>query len=397
MIKVLLITNLFPNNKEPNRGIFVKQEINALKKLCKIIVIAPVPFFPFECRLFQKWSINAGISKKEYIDNVLVLHPRWFVIPKILSSLYGFSLFLSIVIKILSLNKKENFDLIYSHWIYPDGFAAVLLSKIINKPVFLHALGCDINLYTKYFIRRQLIKWALKNSTKTIVVSHNMAEKVFALGINKKVVVVIPNGIDTNLFKPMNKLECRNKLSIRLNEKIILFIGSLEIVKGIDILLYAFNELVTTTKNPVRLIVVGKGSLKESIVKIISRFNLEEKISCVGEINHNDVPVWVNSADVFCLPSIREGMPNVILEAVACGKRIVATEVGGIPELLANYDNALLVSPNNKLSLTLALKAGIEKEESYNNQTYRDWSWEANAQKVYNEFDLKINKLKILK
>lgn len=386
-LNVLLITNLFPNNKEPNRGIFIRQAAVELIKLCSLQVVAPVPWFPGFLKVFSKKSNNLNVISQEKIDGIITYHPSWVVIPKFFRSLYGFLFFLSILQKIKEINKGFEIDVIYAPWVYPDGFASVLLGKLLGKPVVLHALGCDVNQYTKYFIRRQLIRWCLKEADLVISVNNAIKMRIVQLGVREDKVHVVPNGINAGLFRPMDMKECRKEVGLSQDEKIILFIGSLEEVKGVNYLVEAFYRLIQQGNKGLRLIIIGKGYMENEIKNKVAQWRLQEYISLIGEVHHNSIPVWMNAADIFCLPSIREGMPNVVLEALACRKPVVATTVGGIPEIINCEDLGILVPPHDSLRLSMAF---IKMMERINNPAYKSMSnevisWQDSVTMVFND------------
>lgn len=385
-MKVLLITNLFPNCQEQNRGIFVKQQASELSKLCDLKVIAPVPWFPFKFKVFPKWSINAFIPYYETLDNIPVYHPRWFITPKIFGSCYGFFLYLSIIRLLIKVKMTFPFDIIYAQWMYPDGFAAVLLGKFFKKPVILHGLGCDINLYSKFYLRKLMIKWSIKNSKKTIVVSEALKDKLVCIGVESRKVIVAPNGVNTDLFKPLSKDTCREKVNLSPDSSVILFIGSLEEVKGVDYLIRGFSEFYRTKINKnILLVIIGQGSLRRGIQKLVKELGIGDKVILAGEVKHEDIPVWLNASDLFCLPSIREGMPNVVLEAMACRKYIVATNVGGIPELFKNKEVGALVPPMDPLALSNAFADYFDNNGGTTQYGSNEIiSWSDNAKKVIN-------------
>lgn len=385
-IKVLLMTNLFPNSKEPNKGIFVKQEAAELSKLCDMQVVAPVPWFPFKLKFLSKWSINAFIPSAETIDGIPVFHPRWFVTPKILGALYGFYYYLSIRTVTKKIMMTFTFDVIYAQWMYPDGFAAVILGRVFKKPVILQGLGCDVNLYTKFFFRRLMIVWSINNSEKTIVVSEALKDALLKIGIDKQKVIVIPNGVNTDLFKPMSMESCRKEIGLPLDAKIIVFIGSLEEVKGVECLIRSFHELLRSNSGKkILLVMIGEGSFKEKIGEWVEKLGIKDKVTMAGVVKHENIPIWLNASDVFCLPSIREGMPNVILEALACGKYVVATNVGGIPELLKSDKMGILVPPNSATALSGAFEKCLNVHELRAvNEERSVLSWRDNAKEVMN-------------
>ena len=148
-MRVLVITNLFPNKFEPERATYNRQQISMLSKLCHLKVVAPVSWFPLK-RFFEKNTVSSQIPKKETIDGIETFHPRYFTIPKVGRSLYGFLFFLSVLIPVLRIYNTFKFDIIFATWAYPDSFAAVLLSKLLNKPIITKVHGTDINEYTRY-------------------------------------------------------------------------------------------------------------------------------------------------------------------------------------------------------------------------------------------------------
>ncbi|MFQ5631676.1 MAG: glycosyltransferase family 4 protein, partial [bacterium] len=149
MLKILVFTTLYPNNIWPNQNVFVKERMTAFAKLngCEVKVVAPVPYFP-PIKISSKWQFSQ-VKKHEIIEGVEVYHPRYFMIPKIGMALHGLLMFLSVVVFVAKIQRTYDFDLIDCHYIFPDGFAAVLLGKVLGKPVVVSARGTDINLFPK--------------------------------------------------------------------------------------------------------------------------------------------------------------------------------------------------------------------------------------------------------
>jgi len=395
-LKVLVITNLYPNNIEPNRGIFIRQQLKQLAPLCDIQVIAPVPWVPLNVNLkiFSRWSLNRRIVYQETIDGIGTYHPRWLVIPKIFRASYGFFFFFAILPEVLRLMKTFQFDVIDVQWVYPDGFASTLLAKLTRKPVVIHALGCDINLYTRFFLRRKLIVWCLKKANGIVAVSNVLKDKIVSFGIESEKVQVIPNGINEDSFRPMSRQECRNKLALPIDKKIVLFIGSLEEVKGVGCLLDAFSQLNKKYHGELCLVMVGQGSLEKQINSEIKNLGLDKVVTLTGGVLHDEIPLWLNACDVFCLPSIREGMPNVILEALACKKPVVATRVGGIPEIISSEEYGKLVPPNDPDALANAIQRvlGELEEGKLIGKKFTGLTWEDNAKQVFAQLQAVVNR-----
>jgi glycosyltransferase involved in cell wall biosynthesis len=380
-MKILIITNLFPNNQEPTRGIYNKQQFLELAKLCELEVVAPLP-----------WYDNCKIPKRENIDGIDVYHPRYFMIPKFGRSLYGLFFYFSLIGNIKEIYKIFKFDIILATWAYPDGFGSFLISKVLNTPIIIKVHGTDINLHTKYLFLRKAIVYVLRNSNKVIAVSNALKTRLVKIGVPEEKIVVIPNGVNLELFKPMDKDKCRNILNLSLNGKIVLFIGNLVRIKGIEYLIEAF-ALVSSMVKELCLVIGGDGPLRGKLVKRVKDLGLEGKVKFIGKKLHNEIPLWMNAADLFCLPSIMEGMPNVILEALACKKLIIATSVGGIPEIITSEDYGILVPTQDVAALAEAICMVFKNK--WNPEILRrrafEMDWRGNARRVWAELQIAVD------
>ncbi len=365
-MNVLVITNLFPNSIEPQRGIFNKQQFLELAKLCNLRVIAPLPFLP-----------SSNIKEEEIIGGIKTYHPRHCVIPKIGRILTGWFYYFAIRQLARRIQKEFNFDVILATWAYPDCYAASLLAKELNKPLVCKVHGSDINVGFESLWRQKFITKAFEQAKGIVSVSRPLKNKMTRVGISEAKIIIIPNGIDKTLFKHLDKNVCRQKLSLDNNKKFILFIGNLVPVKGLTFLIEAMKTLSTD----IHLNIVGEGELKEELVQQVNTLGLAERVKFVGKVKHEEIPTWMNASDVFCLPSLNEGCPNVIVEAIGCNSSIVATKVGAIPELLASYSKSILVNPKDTQDLARGLNDIFVKQDDLSLMSVL--SWEENAQRLY--------------
>ena len=161
----------------------------------------------------------------------------------------------------------------------------------------------------------------------------------------------------------MNKIKTRKSLNLPDDRKIILFIGGLIRIKGIDTLLRSIANM--SEKNHSNLVIIGKGELEYQLKTLAKELRIESRVNFMGSRKHNKIPLWLNVCDVFCLPSRNEGFPAVIAEAFACGRTVIATRVGGIPEAVTNDTLGILVEPNNTEDLAATLNKALEKEWDY--------------------------------
>lgn len=371
-MKLLIITNLFPNAKEPARAMYNKQQFAELSKLCELKIIAPVPYFKYS---------GKDLPDLEVIDGIEVYHPRYLVTPKVLRSLYGIFFFFGIMGSVRNVYRSFKFDAILGSWAYPDGFASALIAGIFKKSLFIKVHGSDINLVTRYFFRRKMIVYALKNAQKIIAVSAALKEKMIILGVPQNKIAHIQNGINTDLFLPLNKIKCREKLNLPVDKKIILYVGNLEKVKGIDVLIEAMKVL----NEDIYLVIVGSGNLQQRLIGRVKELMLEDRIKFVGTKSHFEIPVWMNSADVFCLPSRNEGCPNVLLEALACGTYIIAMNVGGIPEIINSEKYGILTESGDCNLLSISIVKALKKAVMYKSKESPAFvkSWGNNAARLF--------------
>ncbi len=391
-MKVLVITNLFPNKSEPTRGVYNKQLVAELAGLCDLKVIAPLPWVP-RGAIFLKSIAHRDIPEKETIDGIEVFHPQYFMIPKFGRVMYGFYFFLSLYGKIKEVRSDFKFDLIFAPWVFPDGVGSFFIARMLKVPIIIEALGSDINIFTRFILRRKIISYVLQRSAKVIAVSNELKNVIIKIGVPAKNVEVVTNGVNTNLFCKMDKTLARERLNLTQDVKIILFVGNLVPVKGIEYLMDSYNIVAADNKN-IRLVIIGDGFLKSLLLKKVSDFKLEKKMVFCGKMPHEDIPMWMNGCDVLCLPSLDEGYPNVILEAMACGIPIVATRVGGIPEMVNLYESAELVDPKDINQLSAALEKAIRKVEIQKKDSDKisAKSWNDAAKEIFFEFKKIINK-----
>lgn len=360
-------------------------------------MVAPVPW-AFPLKFFsKKYKLFARIPFSETQDSIEVFHPRYLVTPKFGRSLYGFMYFLSILRFITRLIKDYDFDLLDVHWAYPDGFAGVLLGRLSNKPVIITVRGSDINHFTKFFLRRKMIAYALKKASRVIAVSKNMGDKVSQLGVEKSKIVVIPNGVAIDKFYPLEQNSAREKLGLSKGKKIILSIGRLGYPKRYDHIIEAIKILVMhKNENKLLLIIVGEGEYREQLQNHVEVLGLHEHVKFVGSKPNEELVDWYNAADVFCLASSSEGWPNVILESLACGTPVIAYAVGGVPEILRSETYGILVRKRNPMRLAEvlcnALKKTWDTEEIL--KYAQSNTWDSVAHHVHSTFQSVIEEVK---
>lgn len=342
----------------PNHGVFVKERITKFAGLDgdQVKIMAPVPYFP-PLKFNWRWKYSQ-VARRETIDGLEVHHPRFFILPKFGMSLYGLLMFLSTLPAAMKLKKDFDFDVIDAHYVYPDGFAALLLGLFFKRPVVVSARGSDINLFSRFPIIRKLLKLTLRKAAAVIAVCQALKDAMVNLNVPAAKIAVIPNGVDTAKFFPVAKQAARQQLGLP-DDKIILSVGELIPRKGFHVLIRALELLVREHgRQNIRLIIVGEGAYRKTLEGLIASLKLVKHVRLAGSVPHAELYKWYSAADLFCLASDREGWPNVILESLACGTPVVATAIWGTPEILTSDKVGILTKREvrdmaEKLSLAL--------------------------------------------
>lgn len=327
-MRILALTNLYPNPHQPNRAAFNRQQFTALANRHELRVIAPIP-----------WTEGNAVRQSQ-CDGIEIEHPRYIYPPKILRGWHGHFFRRSVRRVFERIVKDFQPDVVLGTWAYPDGWAAVELGHGAGLPVVVKVHGSDIYLLDEYPSRKRRTFEALTRADSVVAPSRDLANRVIGMGVDPARVNVIYNGVDTQLFNPGSKTDARKRLNLPLDRRIVLFVGNLVPVKGVDILLKACNQLMTQGVD-FSCYLVGEGPLKSEM----------KSVNFIGSKPHAQLPDWYRAADVFILPSYSEGMPNVLLEAAACGTPFIATSVGGIPEIGCGK----LVSPGDVGQLAKAI------------------------------------------
>lgn len=351
-MRVLVVTKIFPNQAEPLSSPFNRRQFGALAGLCDVEVLATIPWFP-GATAFRRWSSVANLSsvpESESIDGLRVRHPRYVFLPRIghgvAGPLYAASL------APMALSYAGRIDTVLGSWAYPDGFAAVALAQMLGVPAVIKLHGSDINVVAKWPGPRRHLKWALPRAERVVAVSGALVEAAAQLGVPRERIDLVPNGIDRSKFKPRDQEEARRELGLPLNGPLLLYVGHVTQAKGAFDLVRAFAA-ARARLPAARLVVVGDGAELEACKKLGRE--LSDAISFVGAERHDRIPTWLAACDALALPSWNEGMPNVVLEALASGRRVVATRVGGIPEVV-NDELGILVPVRDLGALELAVE-----------------------------------------
>jgi glycosyltransferase involved in cell wall biosynthesis len=356
-MRVLIVTRIYPSSVEPHWAPFNRQQFRALAELCPVEILATVPWFPL-ARAFRRWS-RAGrvgeVPRREIFDGLDVAHPRFVYIPRLhaaSAALYAASLAPEV------LRRRGRFDVLLASWAYPDGVSAVALARLAGVPAAIKVHGTDLNTVAGLPGLGPQLRVALPRAGRVIAVSRPLAERAIALGAPAERVDVVPNGVDASLFHPRERAAARRELGHAADRRRwLVYVGRLEMVKGVLELIEAFARL---SRPDLRLVLVGQGEARAACERAAAP--LGDRVLLAGVRPIEEIPLWLAASQALVLPSWNEGTPNVILEAFACGRRVVATRVGGVPDLVTSELLGELVPPRDPAALAAALGRAADLE-----------------------------------
>ena len=351
-LSLLTFSTLYPNERRPNHGIFVENRLRHLVADGTVTstVVAPVPWFPSQSPLFGDWALNAGASATETRHGLTVHHPRYPVIPKLGMSVTPHLLYWSILPIIQRLIAAgRHFDAIDAHYAYPDGVAAIWIGQKLGLPTVVTARGTDINLIPQYAVPRLLIRRFLPRAAALVTVSVALKNELIALGLPGDRIYVLRNGVDTTLFRPAERATARAKLNLK--RRTLLSVGHLIERKGHDRIIEAMIELPDYD-----LLIVGEGPARQHLIGLAHRLGVSERVKLLGAKPHTEMPKIYSAADALILASNREGWANVLLESMACGTPVVASNVWGNPEVIRAPEAGVIAYDNTPQGLATTIR-----------------------------------------
>lgn len=363
-MRFLTFTTLYPNSVQKHHGLFVEHRLlNFLKSNAgySTQVMAPVPWFPFTSQVFGRYAEFASVRHQERRGELLIQHPRYLTIPKIGMSVSPFLLALCCRPAIRRLiSAGWDFQLIDAHYVYPDGVAAAILGKWFRKPVVITARGTDVNVISDFRLPRALIKWAARNCDKVITVSGALKQKMIDFGVDGGQIETLPNGVDLQMFKPHGREHARRQLGLPLDCNVFVSVGHLIELKGHHLVIEALSFL---DKKSV-LLIVGEGKMATSLKQLADTIGIADRVKFCGAVSQAELSRYYSAADVSVLASSREGMPNVLLESLACGTPVVSTSVGGAPEVVRSDVAGILVGKREPAEIASAISAAVAGRQS---------------------------------
>lgn len=389
--RLVVFSTLFPNSKQANAGVFIKERMFRVAQHLPLIVVAPTPWFPGQSLIrLIKPHFRPNIEKFEVQDGINVYHPRFISIPGYFKWLDGYFLAFSCYFLMKKLKKEFQFSIIDSHFAYPDGFAATKLGKWLSIPVTITLRGTEVrHLRTKSL--KLYLKKAFFSANKIFAVSSSLKQEALHVGVPDDKVVVIGNGVDSQKFYPFDKHKARQKLSLQSADKVMITVGGLVERKGFHRVIELMPRLLKKYPSLHYLIIGGssaEGDWSHKLKVMVKDLKLEQQVTFLGVIAPEEIKNSLSAADIFVLATRNEGWANVILEAMACGLPVIATDVGGNAEVVKNNDIGTIVPFGEADKLEQAIDHALQKNWSKETIIHyaNDNSWDNRVSMLIKEF-----------
>ncbi len=364
MLRILSVCRTLPTPERPGAGIFVFNRLKAMSSRADLRILQPIAYFPGLAPV-PRWAAD----KSHAVQGLDILHEPMFYIPSLLKLLDGHWLSRAVIRKLRELQRCGPIDLLDAHFGYPDGVGCVMAARRLGIPVFVTIRGLEAVKIQQPALRRQIID-ALNSATGCISVSHSLRDVMVAAGVRANNIAVIPNAIDSTLFRPGDKAAMRAKLGLSAHDRLIVSVGHLISGKRHNVLLRALARLGTNAK-PVSLAIVGGADYEpqcpDALKALTKELNLTPRVRFLGGVPPERVAEWLQAADVFALATAREGCCNAVLESLSSGTPVVTTPVGDNAYYVSDGINGYLVPVDD----VDAMAAGLTKALSR--------SWDANA------------------
>ncbi len=362
-LRVVVLTTFYPSPRDPFRTPFLRNLVDAMAGDCNIDLVIPVPKRP----QVGAWRDAVPVPAIEAYAGRTLLHPRYLAVPG-LHWLSGLTYFAGIWRTLRALKQRHGRFVLHAHCAYPDVVGAALAARCLRLPMVATAHGTDINASARHPLLRPQIRAALRSAQRVIAVSAPLARAVSALtALAPHQITCIPcAGYSPQVFRPRDPSEraaLRQALSIDARTRVVVFVGHLVPVKALDVLVRAWALVLRErpAASATHLVLIGEGAERADIERLASQEGVAEQVTFLGPLAQAVVADWIAASDVLCLPSHAEGSPNVVVEALASGIPVVASRVGGIPDLVSDGVNGLLVPPADPALLANALTRALDR------------------------------------
>lgn len=361
-LRTLLFSTLYPSASRPAHGIFVETRLRELLKTGEVEtrVVAPVPWWPSTAARWGDYARMAATPREDVRHGIAVQYPRYPVVPRFGMTVAPALLALAARPAIQRLiDQGYDFDLIDAHYYYPDGVAAALLARHFRKPFCITARGTDLNLIPQHALPRAMIRWTSRQAFASIGVCSALMDVLRDWGdVPASRLHVMRNGVDLQRFHPLPPADCRRRLG-QDGAPLLLSVGHLIERKGHHVAIDALAQL-RRHRPGARLLIVGEGGERGALLRQAQSLGVQDAVQLVGAVPNAELAAWYSAADVLILASSREGWANVLLEAMACGTPVVATDIWGTPEVVTPRSGGRLVAQRDGAAFATEIAALLD-------------------------------------
>ena len=363
--QLVVFSTLFPNQAQPQAGLFIRERMFRVGRTLPLTVVAPVPWFPFQSvlRLIRP-HFRPDVPAVEVQQGVTVLHPRFLSVPGLFKRFDGVLLALGAWSALARLKREGRLDALDAHFGYPDGYAASLLARWLGCPFTVTLRGTETRHARTPALTGKL-RAALERADRVFSVSASLLEIAAGLGISRDKLQVVGNGVDTAKFHPVDQAEARRALSIPAEAKVLVSVGGLTERKGFHRVIELLPALRREVPELLLLVIGGasaEGDWGPQLRQQVSELGLEDCVRFLGTMPPEQLKQPLSAADVFVLATRNEGWANVFLEAMACRLPVVTTDVGGNREVVCRDDLGEVVPFGDAPALQAALSRALVRD-----------------------------------
>jgi glycosyltransferase involved in cell wall biosynthesis len=376
--RLVVFSSLFPNSVQPNAGLFIRERMFRVGRQVPVVVVSPKPWFPGQglIRLFRP-HYRPEPARREIQDGFEVLFPRFLAIPGLFRGLDSLFMALGSYFTLRRLRAGGR-NLIDAHFAYPDGHAAVRLGRWLRMPVTVTLRGTEVPQSRNPSLVPRL-REVFRDADAVITVSDSLRRLALSLGLPEERGRVVGNGVDAKRFSPVPRQAARAELGLPQTAKVLVTVGGLVERKGFHRVIACLPALLEAHPDLYYLVIGGpspEGDMTQALKDQAAALGLGERVRFLGPVSPDRLKHPLSAADLFVLSTRNEGWANVILEAMACGLPVVASDVGGNPEVVRGPELGTIVPFDDQAALTAAVDEALTR--SWDRQTIRAYA-EANS------------------
>lgn len=361
---IVVFSSLFPSSVQPGAGLFIRERMFRVGAKLPLAVVAPTPWFPLQ-GLLRRWrsGFRPGAPRHETQSGHDVWFPRFFSLPGVLKGLDGFFMALGALPRLWRLKRAGRLDIIDAHFAYPDGFAATLLGRWLAVPVTVTLRGTEVR-HARDPALAGRVRLALQRADRVFTVSDSLRRVALGLGIASDRVRVVGNGVDVEKFNPLLRDEARRQLQLPAQGQVLVTVGALVERKGFHRVIELLPALRERHPGLLYLVVGGaspEGDRSAQLKQQVQALGLTDAVRFLGPLPPDQLRVPLSAADLFVLSTRNEGWANVLLEAMACGLPVVATDVGGNAEVVSGPELGTVVPFDDAAALQSAIEGALSQ------------------------------------